>query len=223
MNDSLQQINQQRLLLYQQLFLYGDFIPLNIKIDLTLFQQEVAIFHNQWVVYNKHKGATGRWGLSITSLDGGMSGEPDLQSLYEHAQQTGQNISENQFNRPTDAYRKLSSLHPLLERFSGGLGRCRVVRFDRGGFFPPHRDQSVSFQVPDYFRIFVPLISTGENELYFIYDDKKIFYEPGRAYLFNALKTHSVFSFTQDAHTFAMSLSLNQQNIKDAISSLAVR
>jgi hypothetical protein len=223
MNDSLQQINQQRLLLYQQLFLYGDFIPLNIKIELSLFQQEIESFQDQWVVYNKHKGSTGRWGLSITSLDGGMSGEPDLQSLYEYAQVSGQNISENQFNKPTEAYHRLTSLHPLLRSFSGGLGRCRIVRFDRGGFFPPHRDQSVSYQVPDYFRIFVPLISTGENLLYFIYDDKKIFYEPGRAYLFNALKTHSVFSFINGAHTFAMSLSLNQQNIKDVISRLEVR
>jgi hypothetical protein len=97
------------------------------------------------------------------------------------------------------------------------------VKFAPGGFFPPHRDQSISFQVPDYFRIFVPLKNTGENSLYFIYDNKKISYEPGRAYLFNALKTHSVFSFQNEVYTLAVSLQLNSLNIKSAIEALEVK
>jgi hypothetical protein len=40
---------------------------------------------------------------------------------------------------------------------------------------------------------------------------------------FNTLKTHSAFSFTDDAHIFAMSLSLNQFNIQNAIDALEVR
>lgn len=223
MFEEIELINQKRLLLYQQLFLYGDFVPLDFKIDLDLFQNEIQQFESNWVVYNKNKGPTGRLGLSVTSLDGGMSGEPDLQSLYEHSKLTGQSYSENDFNKPTEAYRKLTSLHPLLNRFDAGLGRCRIVKFDAGGFFPPHRDQSIRFQVPDYFRIFVPLINCDENSLFFIYEDKKIRFEIGRAYLFNALKTHSVFSFKKDTYTFAMSLQLNQQNIKQAIHSLWVK
>jgi hypothetical protein len=216
-------INIERTQLYQQLFLYGDFVPLKFKIDLELFNYQILSFKDDWVLYNKHKGDTGRFGLSITSLDGGMSGEPDLQSIYEYSKITGNFFSENQFNQPTKAFKKLTCLHELLYHFEGGLGRCRIVKFRPGGFFPPHRDGSVQFQVPDYFRIFVPLNNTGSNQLYFIYENKKIFYEPGRAYLFNALKTHSVFSFTNDAHTFAMSLSLNQLNIKNAIDALEVR
>lgn len=97
-------------MLYQQLFIYGDFIPLKFKIDLDLYNKEVGFFDNFWVDYNKHKGSTGRKGLSITSLDGGMSGDPDLQSLYEYSKKTGKNYSENQFNKPTEAYNKISSL-----------------------------------------------------------------------------------------------------------------
>lgn len=222
MEKQTEEINQKRLLLYQQLFLYGDFFPLNFKADLNLFSKEITEFDSNWVLYNKRKGDTGRLGLSITSLDGGMSGEPDLQSLYEHSKVTGKNYSENDFNKPTEAYKKISAIHPLLNHFSEGLGRCRIVKFKAGGFFPPHRDRSVSFQIPDYFRIFVPLTNTGETDLFFIYEDKKIHYEPGRAYLFNALKTHSVFSFREDAHTLAISVQLNQLNIKRAIDLLLV-
>ena len=217
MEKEKENINILRLQLYQQLFIYGDVIPLSFVVDLALFEKEIRQFDNNWVIYNKHKGFNGRHGLSITSLDGGMSGEPDLQSLYEYAQNTGNNVSENQFCEPTEAFRKISSLHPLLTYFTGGLGRCRVIRFKNGGYFPPHRDQSIQFQVPDYFRILVPLNNSGRNSFYFIYDDKKIVYEPGRAYLFNALKEHSVFSFQDDVYTFAMSLQLNQKNIEQVI------
>lgn len=209
--------NQKRLGLYQQLFIYGDFIPLNFKINLDLYSKEIRQFDENWVIYNKQRGDTGRMGLSITSLDGGMSGYPDLQSLYQYAKETGKNISENKFCVPTEAFRKMSSLSEILSFFDNGFGRCRLVKFRNGGYFPPHRDQSIRYNVPDYFRIFVPLMNTGNNSLYFIYDDKKIAYEPGRAYLFNALKTHSVFSFVDDAHTFAMSLQLNEENIKRAL------
>lgn len=215
-------INSQRNSLYQQLFIYGDFIPLKFKINLEQYSNEIGQFDKNWVVYNKQRGDTGRLGLSITSLDGGMSGDPDLQSLYQYSKETGKNISENQFCNPTEAFKKLSSLHELLNFFNGGLGRCRLVKFSPGGHFPPHRDQSIKYNVPDYFRIFIPLINTGQNSLYFIYDDKKISYEPGRAYLFNALKTHSVFSFANDVHTFAMSLQLNENNIESALNCLEV-
>lgn len=223
MGQDIQSVNEKRILLYQQLFLYGDFVPLQFKVDIDLFSKEIVEFDQNWVLYNKHKGDSGRYGLSLTSLDGGMSGYPDLQSLYEYSKMTGKNISENEFNKPTDAYKKLTSLAPILSHFEGGLGRCRVVKFRAGGYFPPHRDQSVSFQVPDYFRIFIPLQNTGETDLFFTYEDRKINYEPGRAYLFNALKTHSVFSFRNEAHTVALSLQLNQLNIKNAIQALMVK
>lgn len=223
MDSKVEITNCNRLNLYQQLFIYGDFIPLKFTINLHQFAEEIKEFDSSWVVYNKHKGDTGRLGLSVTSLDGGLSGDPDLQSLYEFSKATGKKYSENQFCVPTEVYQKVTSMQPLLTHFEGGLGRCRLIKFSAGGFFPPHRDQSISYQVPDYFRIFVPLHNTGENELYFIYDNKKISYEPGRAYLFNALKTHSVFSFKNAAHTLAVSLQLNSINIKCAIDSLAVK
>ncbi|OFZ29183.1 MAG: hypothetical protein A2622_14165 [Bdellovibrionales bacterium RIFCSPHIGHO2_01_FULL_40_29] len=221
--EIIEKVNTSRLSLYQQLFIYGDFIPLNFKIDTDLFLNEIKQFDNDWVVYNKHKGDTGRMGLSVTSLDGGLSGEPDLQSLYEFSQRTGKVYSENDFCRPTEVFKKVTAIQNILTTFEDGLGRCRIVKFSAGGFFPPHRDQSIKYQVPDYFRIFIALNNCGENDLYFIYDDKKIKYEVGRAYLFNALKPHSVFSFTKDAYTFAISLQLNQKNIQKAIQSFLVK
>jgi hypothetical protein len=75
----------------------------------------------------------------------------------------------------------------------------------------------VNFQVPDYFRILVPLSNTGANHFHFVYDGKLVAYEVGRPYLFNALKTHSVVSFQDEAITLAVSVSLTQEMVAKAI------
>ena len=215
-------INIQRLNLYSQLFLYGDFIPLKIKLDAANIHKDLSSFEPNWVPYNIQRGDTGRMGLSVTSLDGGLSGYPDLQSLYQYTKETGHRVSENDFDKPTGVVEQVSELHQIFRTFEGGVGRSRFVRFRQGGFFPPHRDQSASYQVPDYFRIFVALHGCGSNSLHFTYDNKLIQYEVGRLYLFNALKVHSVFSFVDGATTLALSLKLNQDNIRAALNQLEV-
>ena len=216
-------INIRRLQLYSQLFLYGDIVPLKFRIDVRAVEKELQAFEDKWVPYNVDRGDRGRVGLSVTSLDGKMSGYPDLQSLYQYGQETGHKVSENDFNQLTEVYEKALSVREVLDYFKEHLGRSRFVRFQTGGHFPPHRDHSLHFQMPDYFRLFVPLTYTGEDRLFFIYDNKIVPYEPGRVYLFNALKTHTVFSVVENALTLAISLRLNQPAIAKAHSALLTK
>ncbi len=220
---SIQKINVERLQLYSQLFLYGDFVPLKFHINPQNIEKELEHFEKNWVPYNIQRGDTGRLGLSLTSLDGGLSGNPDLQSLYQYSNETGHKVSENDFNKLTPVYEKATSIKELVDYFKEDLGRSRFVRFKAGGHFPPHRDHSVSYQVPDYFRLFIPLTHTGPNNLFFIYDGKVVTYEPGRVYLFNALKTHSVFSMQDQALTLAFSLKLSQSAIAKTLHALEVK
>ncbi|CAN5402288.1 hypothetical protein BH10BDE1_BH10BDE1_20120 [soil metagenome] len=213
----IQQINADRLSLFQQLHVYGDVVPLRHVIDSRALDIELARFDDKWVPYNPSKAANPRLGLSLTSLDGGMSGVPDLYSLYEWSKETDRKVSEKDFNQPTEAYRHCKSIHPLIETFAGHLGRCRFVKFKPGGHFPPHRDGSVNYQIPDYFRILVPLSRTGDDNFHFVHDGQLVRYEVGRPYLFNALKTHSVMSFTEDAMTLAISVALTQEMVARAI------
>lgn len=221
--NRLEEINIRRLQLYSQLFLYGDIVPLRFKIDIRNVENELRAFENNWVPYNIERGDRGRIGLSVTSLDGRMTGYPDLQSLYQYSQETGKKISENDFNQLTEVYQKVPSIKELLDYFKDYLGRSRFVRFSAGGHFPPHRDHSLHFQMPDYFRLFVPLTHTGEDRLFFIYDNKIVPYEPGRVYLFNALKTHTVFSVAENALTLAISLRLNQSAIAKTHGALHIK
>ena len=216
-------INVKRLQLYSQLFLYGDIVPLKFKINPDHIEEELNYFHSHWVPYNIEKGDRGREGLSVTSLDGKMSGYPDMQSLYQYGKDTGNKLSENDFKELTEVYEKVPLIRELLDYFKEHLGRSRFVRFKAGGHFPPHRDHSLHFQMPDYFRLFVPLSHSGEDKLFFIYDNKIMHYEPGRVYLFNALKTHTVFSVVDNALTLAISLRLTQSAIAKTHAALHIK
>lgn len=215
-------INTTRMNLYNQLFLYGDFIPLKIVLDPYKIQEQLKQFESSWIPYNKDRVDSGRSGLSITSRDGSLVDEISVKSLYQISKNSGLNFSENDFDQPTPVADSISELGSLLKTFDGGLSRSRFVRMRAGGFFPPHRDQSIKYQVPDYFRLFAPLQNCGKNTLYFVYDGKIINYDVGRIYLFNALKVHAVFSFVDDATIMAMSLKLNQENISAVLRQLEV-
>ena len=54
----------------------------------------------EYVRYNPRKNVP-RYGLSITSLDGGVSGVPDLDSLYEYNKEHGTTYREYSFTVPT--------------------------------------------------------------------------------------------------------------------------
>ena len=74
--------------LFDTIARYGDIIPLNYKLDYKKFEEGLKLFDDKWVQYNPRKNIP-RYGLSITSLDGGFSGRPDLDSLKEY------NIQQN--------------------------------------------------------------------------------------------------------------------------------
>ena len=45
--------------------------------------KELEPFKDDWKRYNPKKAGNNRWGLSVTSYDGGLSGIPDLTSLLD--------------------------------------------------------------------------------------------------------------------------------------------
>ena len=64
--------------------------------DEKQLMEEMEIFKDDWKPYNLRKSHQ-RWGLSITSLDGGLSGIPDLDSLYEYNKKNGTNIANPRY------------------------------------------------------------------------------------------------------------------------------
>ena len=77
--------------LYQTITQYGDFIRLAFDFNSTAYIKWTEE-NFDYVKYNPRKPIA-RYGLSLTSLDGGLSGIPDLDSLHEYNQEN--NKKEN--------------------------------------------------------------------------------------------------------------------------------
>jgi hypothetical protein len=138
-----------------------------------------------FVQYNPRKNVN-RWGSSLTSLDGGVSGVPDLDSLYEYNKLNGTNYREKDFTVKTETYKK--NFQFLDEKFD--LGRSHIIRLGTGGFFPYHRDLD-----PETFRLIYTINNCDPNSLVLLLGDKVMPLESKRWYYLNTKMVHSVFSF----------------------------
>jgi hypothetical protein len=175
---------------------FGDVIELDFDQWDLVKTKAILDQHQGWKQYNPRK-SNNRQGLSVTSLDGGFSGVPDLDSLLEYNKENNTNLNELDFKSRTSIVNHINHLNPMLDEFPRDLGRCHFIRLNAGGFFPPHRDNGLA--VPSTsFRIIVPLTNTGKHHWKWIQQDRILPMESGRTYCINTTKEHSVFSFVDN-------------------------
>ena len=144
----------------------------------------------EYVRYNPRKDVA-RYGLSITSLDGGVGSVPDLDGLYEYNKEHGTSYREYSFTVPTPVYEHVE-LKNTIELFEEDLCRTHILRMDPGGFFPLHRDmRDLKFEA---FRLIVPLKEVNPPNVNFVVDGKIINWVPGKMYYVNTAKVHYLFN-----------------------------
>lgn len=180
--------------LMHDLFLAGDLIELDQEFYLP---PPEVLNKYQWVKYNPRKNID-RYGLSLTSLDGGMSGYPDLDSLLEYYRQTGESLPEMSFKEKTPLFYDLGQREQdFLNNIS--LGRSHFLKLNSGGFFPPHRDSGHLYgEHLNCFRIISCLQNCDSKQFVWLQDGVQFKLRPNRLYVINTLKIHSVFSFVDD-------------------------
>ena len=170
-----------------RLSLYEDCIKLSIPVNKDAINLETL----NWVQYNPRK-SNPRFGCSITSLDGGDSGVPDLDSLLEINQLHETHYFEKDFVTPT---KHSAPFTEFLETFD--VGRSHFLKLEPGGFFPWHRDGD-----PITFRIIYTIQNCTSDNLIWLEDDKVLPLENHNWYYINTRKKHSLFAFHQS--TFAV-------------------
>ncbi len=190
---------------------FGDVIELDFpQWDITR-TQEILDRHPGWKQYNPRK-INNRQGLSVTSIDGGFSGVPDLDSLVEYNRENGTQYTEIDFKHRTSITRHLPNLDPMLDEFQEDLGRCHFLRLGAGGFFPPHRDNGLA--VPSKtFRIIVPLGNTNKHNWKWIQNDHVLHMEPGRTFCMNTTKEHSLFSFVDNCCMLVLNVVASDKSV----------
>ena len=121
--------------------------------------------------------------MSITSLDGELGGI-DLDSMKEYNIENNTDYDEHSFRTPTQVYHKSSQIRKLIEPFEAiFLGHTYYI-YQKGGYFPPHRDRPCYRDDQNAFRVLIPLKNCNPPKLYFMYEDKPLHFEHGRAYTF---------------------------------------
>jgi hypothetical protein len=175
---------------------FGDVIELQDP-NFNLAQMKQVLSESEhWKHYNPRKPEIKRFGLSVTSANGGYSGIPDLDSLREFNMLNLTKFTEKDFSRRTPIANELTGLSEFLDIWSPALGRTHFLKLDKGGFFPPHRDNGLTLPA-SVARIIVP-INWNHRTSVWIQDGKILDLREGKAYFVNTSKEHSLFSFADD-------------------------
>lgn len=200
---------------HETLSSFGDQIKLNINFDSNKFIDWTEENFN-YIKYNPRKDIN-RWGLSITSLDGGLSGIPDLDSIKEYNKENNTNYKEKDFNVPTVVL-KHNSLEKITEPWKDHLFRCHILKLGPGGFFPPHRD--IMSPYPSSFRIISPLKNI--DSVFFILDNKILNWTIGSLYYLNTAKSHTLFNASMNfSYWLVLNVSLNEDSVTNVIKNFA--
>jgi hypothetical protein len=175
---------------YEHLALFGTCYPTNFKLDNAADIATKSEEKFEWPRYNPRKDIP-RWGLPLTSLDGGISGIPDLDSLREYNIENNTSLKEEDFSTPTPVYEYFKD---VLDPFKSWLGRTHILKINPGGYFPPHRDAHDL----KTFRLIVPLQNVSPPNISFIVEDKILNLEVGRVYFVDTIKMHYLFNASLD-------------------------
>jgi hypothetical protein len=171
----------------------GDWLEMKKRFSPDQLLSEIEQFESDWKPYNVRK-PNNRWGLSITSLDGGLSGIPDLDSLSEYNKKYNTKVKNSDICTYTNVYHQSPTLQKIVEPWKPWLGRCHFLRLDEGGYFPEHYDINKTDYGYDDIRLISFVKNTNKYGMKFLYEDKLIDVQDGTTYWFNASKRHSVFS-----------------------------
>lgn len=202
--------------LYEVLTRYGLYYKLDIQLDPKVFLKEIERFDNSWVQYNPRKNIQ-RYGLSLTSLDGGMSGYPDLDSLKEYNELHNLEIEEIDIKTKTMAWDLVSD---CLDIFDPDIGRTHVIKQPACGMFPPHRDE-YSREILSY-RLFIPIKNCNPPNNYFILDERILHFDYGHVYFIDTCKEHTVFTTNGESMFIVVNVELTEKSIDTVLSNLAI-
>lgn len=198
-------------ILYNTLTTYGDVYDLSFKCNPKTLLDHANNY--EYVQYNPRKNIP-RKGLSITSLDGEMTGIPDLDSLLTYNQENGTDYRETEFDIPTPVLKESKHLQDFLAPFDGNLFRCHYLKLHPGGYFPPHRDMfGVSLTS---FRIIVPLKNVNPPGVMFGFAGKEsCYWNEGHMYFFDTYKPHYLVNMSnQDSDWIVLNIKVNEETVK---------
>ena len=188
------------------------FEPLNFTINYRQFEKEMAKskWGDAWVPYLRREGISNdREGLLLVGLDGDTPN--DILSMPEARRRTGKKLIETDFTEKTELYNDLECLHPLLEKFDV-LGRTMLVKVNKGGWFPPHKDSPMLTR--ESIRIIVFIGQQTDVESYQWHMDGRTWpISPNQSYYVDTRKTHRTHSWVDGSIHCVVNIPKTWENV----------
>ena len=198
------------MMLYNYLTVYGNMYETTHKLKNARKFVSWTEEHFEYVKYNPRKDIN-RYGLSITSLDGGLSGRPDLDSLYEYNKENNTNYNERDFTKFTPVY-EYEDLKNCIAPIEKDIFRSHILKLNPGGYFPPHRD-FYGMNI-DSFRIIIPLENMDPPNFTFVIEDKIQQWIMGSLYFVDTAKMHYLFNASfNPTYMIVFNVNLNKNTI----------
>lgn len=206
--------------LYHYLNVYGSVVQTEHKLKNCNEYIDWTEQNFQYVKYNPRKKIE-RFGLSLTSLDGGLSGIPDLDSLYEYNGENKTSYSERDFKIFTPAY-NFENLKKIFQPIESYIFRSHIIKLKPGGFFPPHRDfRGMNI---NSFRLIIPLKNMNPPTFNFIIEEKIIYWKYGYVYFVDTIKAHYLFNSSLDlAYMIVLNVDLNEETVNFVTRNLTIK
>ena len=201
---------QIRAQLYSSLCNLGQTAKLKFKIDEYHVLNQLEKFKDNWCPYNANKDTVNnRWGLPVTSHSGDVMDNYHLNSFGYMQKYNDATLNEEDFTMPTAGYDSVPDLKSLVDVFRPDIGRVHLLRSDKGGFFPPHRD--FPGLGPEYFRLLCVFGKCKPENFVHMLDGKAFYPDPGYLYWLNFQLDHSVFSFSDGLYALILTVKLNER------------
>lgn len=198
------------MMLYNYLTVYGSMYETTHKLKNARKFVSWTEENFDYIKYNPRKDIN-RYGLSITSLDGGLSGRPDLDSLYEYNKEHNTNYNERDFTKFTPVY-EYEDLKNCIAPIEKDIFRSHILKLNPGGYFPPHRD-FYGMNI-DSFRIIIPLENMDPPNFTFVIEDKIQQWNMGSLYFVDTAKMHYLFNASfNPTYMIVFNVNLNKNTI----------
>lgn len=200
----------ERAALWNSLVHLGSYVKTKWYLNHCEIETQLEKFKDNWCPYNNKKDSNNnRWGLPVTSYSGDIKDNYHLNSFGYMQKYHNIEMKEENFVTPTDVYYSIPEIKKIVDIFTPDIGRVHLLRVDKGGFFPPHRDfHGIS---PEYFRLLTVFGRCSPENYVQIFDEKRVYPEAGWVYFSNTQLNHSVFSFSDNLYCLVLTVKLNER------------
>lgn len=178
----------------QSFYQYGDQNRLEIQVDVEKVLEDLELFESKWSQYNTLKPWIRREGLCVINERGECGPGPALESLSEWNKKNNTNLTELDFNIPTEFYHQSQEIQNALKDILPYCFRTHFLKLKPGGFFPEHRDFIGYSEDQKSLRLIIPIQNCNPGSMRFMIEDRTLQWDMGSMYLVNTNKVHSLFN-----------------------------